>query len=375
MGTANGKIRRNKNVLRCEGKRHVYIETQFCDRNNCKNRICEACLYTYKDTEDKYCQMCTLSIRNQEEGEDISAAEEMAFAEENKDQQEKFSMVKVKRDMKSGEIQGWKEFYELVQMSSDEPLTPEEVTFMKMQKVEEKMKKTQAQTYLVMEDQSKIEEKIVMIKNIETSEEIEVAVIRSDRGEQTYLNLPPELQDFMFNYTKQEIYDDFLNVMECLTVMHAAMGGSGNVGDSMVNFASAVELPSASEFEENLEKHAIFREDDPSNEYLITSENKLGTGGFAKVFLVKRRKDGKLCALKFIETKSNREKKLMKNEVALMNMSSEKKGSEYVLEIYESFDYKDRLWIFVELMDCALTPIIEECQDTYSENCLKYVLR
>ena len=65
----------------------------------------------------------------------------------------------------------------------------------------------------------------------------------------------------------------------------------------------------------------------------------------------------------------------MKNEVALMNMSAEKKGSEYVLEIYESFDFRDRLWIFVELMDCALTPLIETCQDTYSENCCKYILK
>ena len=117
---------------KCEGKRHVFVDTQFCDRPNCKNRICQACFYTYKDPELKYCQMCALAIRNQEEGEDISAAEEMAFEEENKDEKEAFSMVKVKRDMKSGEIQGWKEFYDMVQMSSDEPEAAEEVTLMKM---------------------------------------------------------------------------------------------------------------------------------------------------------------------------------------------------------------------------------------------------
>ena len=58
-----------------------------------------------------------------------------------------------------------------------------------------------------------------------------------------------------------------------------------------------------------------------------------------------------------------------------MNMSSQKKGAEYVLKIYESYDFKERLWIMVELMDCALTPVISECQDTYSENSCKYVLR
>ena len=143
---------------------------------------------------------------------------------------------------------------------------------------------------------------------MKTLEEIEVAVIRDDRDEQSYLNLPSELEDFLYNYTKQEIFDDFLNVMECLTVMHAAMGGSGNIADSMVNIASPIELPSAEEFQENLEKHAMFKDTDPSDDYIITSENKLGTGGFAKVFLVKRRVDELPCALKFIETKTKKEK-------------------------------------------------------------------
>ena len=51
---------------------------------------------------------------------------------------------------------------------------------------------------------------------------------------------------------------------------------------------------------------------------------------------------------------------LMYNEVALMNMS---KNKDVVLEVYESFDFRNRLWIFVELMDFALTPIIETMQN------------
>ena len=65
------------------------------------------------------------------------------------------------------------------------------------------------------------------------------------------------------------------------------------------------------------------------------------------------------------------EKTLMKNEVALMNMC---KGSEFVLELYDSYDFKDRLWIFCELMDYALTPIVMKMKDTYSENVCKYIL-
>ena len=48
---------------------------------------------------------------------------------------------------------------------------------------------------------------------------------------------------------------------------------------------------SAHEFQENLKEHANFRTDDPTKEYQITSNHKLGSGGFAKVFKVSRRED------------------------------------------------------------------------------------
>ena len=104
MGNGSTKMRRNKGVTTCEDKTHVYVSTQYCDRDNCKKRICDNCYYLAKDQENKYCQMCTLSVLNQEQGQDISEADEMAFAEENKDSNDKFSMTKVKRDMVSGEI-------------------------------------------------------------------------------------------------------------------------------------------------------------------------------------------------------------------------------------------------------------------------------
>ena len=55
-----------------------------------------------------------------------------------------------------------------------------------------------------------------------------------------------------------------------------------------------------------------------------------------------------------------------------MNMA---KVQDYVLKIYEAYEFMQRLWIFIELMDYALTPIIEEMQDGYTENCCKYILR
>lgn len=60
--------------------------------------------------------------------------------------------------------------------------------------------------------------------------------------------------------------------------------------------------------------------------------------------------------MKFIQNlKDEREKQLMFNEVALMNMCQD---NDFVLTIYDQYEYKECLWIFVEIMDDALTPVI-----------------
>jgi len=43
---------------------------------------------------------------------------------------------------------------------------------------------------------------------------------------------------------------------------------------------------------------------DPSKEFEITHDHKIGSGGFGKVFKVKRRSDGLVCALKFCTPKN-----------------------------------------------------------------------
>lgn len=67
-----------------------------------------------------------------------------------------------------------------------------------------------------------------------------------------------------------------------------------------------------------------------------------------------------------------REKQLMVNEVALMNMCA---GNDFVLKIFDQYEYKSCLWIFLEIMDDALTPIIAKMRNVYSENVCKYILR
>ena len=84
-------------------------------------------------------------------------------------------------------------------------------------------------------------------------------------------------------------------------------------------------------------------------------DNKLGQGGFAKVFKVKRKSDGFICALKFVEPKNEKERKIILNEIGLMQMCMENQG---ILKVLEAYDFKQRLWIFVELMDDALTSFV-----------------
>ena len=59
-------------------------------------------------------------------------------------------------------------------------------------------------------------------------------------------------------------------------------------------------MPSAVSFQQDLSTYAVFKKEDPSVHYDITSKYKLGSGGFAKVFKVLRKKDQKVIALKFI---------------------------------------------------------------------------
>lgn len=63
---------------------------------------------------------------------------------------------------------------------------------------------------------------------------------------------------------------------------------------------------------------------------------------------------------------------MMKNEVALMNKF---RGDKIVLEIFDQYSFKNRLWIFVELMEDAMTPIIDNLKTNYSENICKYIFK
>lgn len=77
-------------------------------------------------------------------------------------------------------------------------------------------------------------------------------------------------------------------------------------------------MPTEAKFEEFLEEYSQLIIDDPSKYYDIVG--KLGQGGFAKVFKVRRKADGLVCALKFVEPKTDSERKIILNEIGVMRM-------------------------------------------------------
>jgi len=94
------------------------------------------------------------------------------------------------------------------------------------------------------------------------------------------------------------------------------------------------------------------------------------------VYRVKRKADKKDFALKFC-TPNDEDREMMLNEVALMRICSGPNG--FCLHVEDAWDDPRKiLWIFVELMDGALTPIIKSMRsrpDLYTENALRWVMR
>ena len=84
-----------------------------------------------------------------------------------------------------------------------------------------------------------------------------------------------------------------------------------------------------------------------------------------------RIRDGELFALKFTEPKGSAERQAIENEIGIMQMSQ----CESIVKCHEAFDFQNRLWIFMELMDGgAFTPMLEELMGQYSEGFCKYSL-
>lgn len=139
-------------------------------------------------------------------------------------------------------------------------------------------------------------------------------------------------------------------------------------------------MMSNAQFTNLVEANRIWKTGDPSPFYDVYSQEKLGIGGFAKVYKVQRKVDKKQFALKFCTPGNPDDKELMYNEVALMRMCGGENG--FCLSVIDAYDDERPtgtiLWIFVELMDNAVTPIIKNMrgrEEYYTENALKWAMR
>lgn len=111
------------------------------------------------------------------------------------------------------------------------------------------------------------------------------------------------------------------------------------------------------------------RYEDPSQHYDIIG--KIAVGAFSKVFEVSRKSDKQTCALKFCDLKQETDKQNILNEVGIMLLCKDTDG---ILQCYECYEFKGKLWIIIEMMDGgALTSMLEKLPGQYSEQCCKYI--
>jgi len=163
----------------------------------------------------------------------------------------------------------------------------------------------------------------------------------------------------MNRYTKEEQMQDPLGTLQLIGVEMA--GGMGAIKKEM-------QMPTDNAWKEKVAGMSVFRHEDPSQHY--EPMHKMGSGGFAQVFKVRRTRDDAHFALKLMEPRNQKERDMMLNECALMQAN---KG-ETIINCIEAFIFKDRYWIILELMEGALTDVLLALNTNYSEGFCKYVL-
>ena len=58
-----------------------------------------------------------------------------------------------------------------------------------------------------------------------------------------------------------------------------------------------------------------------------------------------------------MEPKNEKERKMLINEIGLMQVCTEA-NNEQMLTVFEAYQFSNHLWVFVELMDDALTGFV-----------------
>ena len=78
----------------------------------------------------------------------------------------------------------------------------------------------------MLKEQARLADRVVVIKNTLTQEEIAVQAVQGAGMTVELRNLPPEVDVYSYNYTSQEKWENYKEVIECLVTMHATLSGA-----------------------------------------------------------------------------------------------------------------------------------------------------
>ena len=89
----------------CDGQEHARSKKFKCDQTNCMNIICRKCMGCYGNQGQRYCVLCALSIKIDEEPDEW---EDLGDEANNGKVIGNFeSTFSVKADKETGQIIGW----------------------------------------------------------------------------------------------------------------------------------------------------------------------------------------------------------------------------------------------------------------------------
>jgi serine/threonine protein kinase len=179
-------------------------------------------------------------------------------------------------------------------------------------------------------------------------------VIR-DKGQVEFRGLPDQFAFYLREFKQHEMDNTPFSVLQTI------------INDGLQDKAA---MMTDQEVAEMIEKNVQFKTNDPRMDYEIIRQ--IGVGGFSSVYEVRNKVDGQNYALKYISPKNDNERKIIRNEIALMD---ECKDTDYILRYKEAYVFREKIWIILEMMDGgALTPMLEEMKGNFSEEFCKYTL-
>lgn len=251
-------------------------------------------------------------------------------------------------------MDGWDQFMELLGEESSKPnlVNPDDIG----KAYDNAMKRIKPGDYTLL----KVSDGIFSLQKRDGTQ---YEVILTGSGDDVeFKGLPEEFEKNMSSFTPQEKRE---NPWLCI---HSVLRAAESVGKPVVE-------------QVNTSSTALLGEPTPPEGWELKQQNpsawydivkRIAVGGFARVFEVRRKSDGQICALKYVEVQGGKDRENVLNEVGIMM----KCKTDTVVECYEIFEYKKRLWIFLEMLNGgSITPFLEEKAQAHQlgENICKYI--